>query len=85
VVDDTGSFEIPEPLVTALVDDGLSGFPTVVIVRSSVDSASIDPGCVELRVKSEVTLPVEIPGLTSCDGDEDCTPPETCQSDLTCG
>lgn len=85
VVEDTGAFTIPEPLVTSLVADGLSGFPTLSIRRTTTDSARLGDRCVELDVESAVTLDVTIPGLESCDGDEDCTPPATCQPDLTCG
>jgi hypothetical protein len=85
VVDDTGSFTIPEPMVTSLLGDGLSGFPTLSVRRTTTDSAITGAGCVELDVESAVTLDVIIPGLESCDGDEDCTPPDTCQVDLTCG
>ena len=84
-VPDTGAFTLPEPLVTALVNDGLSGFPTLALTRTTADSTDLPPGCVEFRVQSQRSIPVSIPGLVSCDGDEDCTPPETCQSDLTCG
>jgi hypothetical protein len=84
VVEDTGAFTIPEPLVTSLLGDGLSGFPTLTVRRTTTDSADRASGCVELDVESSVTLEVTIPGLTSCDGDEDCPPPETCQADLTC-
>lgn len=85
VAEDTGSFTIPEPLVTNLLADGLSGFPTLTLRRTTTDSATTVNGCVELDVESAITLDVEIPGLQSCDGDEDCTAPETCQPDLTCG
>jgi hypothetical protein len=85
VAGDTGSFTIPEPLVTSLLADGLSGFPTLTIRRTTTDSAQTANGCAELDVESAVTLDVMIPGLESCDGNEDCTPPETCQPDLTCG
>jgi hypothetical protein len=85
VVEDTGSFTIPEPMVTSLLNDGLSGFPTLTVRRTTTDSADTTNGCVELDVESAVTIDVIIPGLESCDGDEDCTPPETCQADLTCG
>ena len=84
-VEDAGSFTIPEALVTSLIADGLSGFPTLTLTRLSSDAADTDLGCVELRVQSARKIPVTIPGLVSCDGNEDCTPPETCRSDLTCG
>lgn len=85
VVDDTGSFTVPEPMVTSLLNDGMSGFPTLTVRRTTTDSVDTTHGCVELDVESSVTLDVIIPGLESCSGDEDCTPPETCQADLTCG
>jgi hypothetical protein len=84
-VPDTGATTIPEPLVTALVGDGLSGFPRATLTRLSSDSVDLTPGCVEFRSQSQVVIPVSVPGLVSCDGDEDCTPPATCQPDLTCG
>jgi hypothetical protein len=85
VVADTGAFTIPEPLVTALIDEGLSGFPTLAITRTTADVATLEPGCVELRVQSSRTVEVVVPGLTSCSGDDDCPDGQTCQGDLTCG
>lgn len=84
VVEDTGTFTIPESLVSSLLADGLSGFPTLTLRRTTTDSADLGAGCVELDVESAVKLDVTIPGLRSCDGDEDCTP-EVCRGDLTCG
>jgi hypothetical protein len=83
--DDTGSFEIPSALVDGLFDAGLSGFPRVVLRRRSMDRVEIAPGCVELDVGAPLDLDVSIPGLDSCTEDGDCTAPETCQPDLTCG
>lgn len=85
VVDDTGSFTIPEALITRLFDDGRSGFPSMTVQRSTADSASTPLGCVEFRVHARKTVEIVIPGLESCTTDEECTPPETCQGDLTCG
>lgn len=85
VVEDTGAFTIPESLVSSLLADGLSGFPTLTLRRTTTDSADLAAGCVELDVESAVKLDVTIPGLRSCDGDEDCISPEICRGDLTCG
>jgi hypothetical protein len=85
IADDSGAFTVPEALITSLIDDGLSGFPTLTLRRTSTDRASLGSGCIELDVESAHTLEVTIPGLTSCDDDEDCVAPETCQPDLTCG
>jgi hypothetical protein len=84
VVDDTGAYTIPEPLITALVDDGLSGFPTLEVTRSSADRVVLDIGCVDLRVQTTRVLDVTVPGLTSCNEDEDCPDGQTCRGDLTC-
>lgn len=84
-VPDTGAFEIPADLVTGLIELGLGGFPNVIIQRRSVDTTQISPGCVELIVYSEVELSVQVPGLDSCNSDDDCEGDEQCQDDLTCG
>lgn len=84
-VDDTGSFSLPGSLISQLIDAGTSGFPTMTVTRQSLDSATIAPGCVDLRVHSTVKLDVTVPGVQSCNDDTDCSPPATCQGDLTCG
>lgn len=83
-VDDTGSFSIPEPLVTQLTTIGVSGFPTLSASRRSVNTAVLEPGCMDFVVTTTLDLDVQIAGLTSCSGDADCTPPETCGPTLAC-
>ncbi len=86
LVEDDGEFTIPAELVTALLENGFSGFPSLRMTRQGANAVTADPGCVELRLQSEVQLPVEIPGLVSCSSDDDCPDEgETCQGDLTCG
>lgn len=81
---DEGSLELPASLVTALLDLGVAGFPTVVVTRRSVGSVTIAPGRVDLVVSSSVEHAVQIDGLTSCSADADCPGGQTCQADLTC-
>jgi hypothetical protein len=83
-VDDTGSFTIPEPLITALVEDGLSGFPTLSLTRTTADPLDLPTGCLDFRIQTTQILEVTVPGLTSCTTDRDCPRPQTCQPDLTC-
>lgn len=83
-VDDTGSLEIAEPLVTGLIALGYSGWPTVVVTRRSLGSASIQPGQVELRISSSVERNLSLPGLTSCNTDDDCPPGQRCQEAHMC-
>jgi hypothetical protein len=84
-VADTGAFEIPSPLVTKLLALGIAGFPTVVVTRHSAGTAQTALGVVELDVQSPVERSVTIPGLVSCDGDEDCSNGQVCRADLSCG
>jgi hypothetical protein len=82
-VADTGSFEIPESLVTELVNLGLAGFPTIVVSRM----AGV-PGTAERNVDLTIASPLERlvnTGITSCTDDTDCPADTTCRDDLTCG
>jgi hypothetical protein len=83
--DDDGSLSIPAKLVDALVALGISGFPTVVLTRSSSNKAADGgPPNVKLSVSAPYRSAVEIPGLTSCAVDADCPNGELCQKDLKC-
>lgn len=84
-VDDTGSFAVPADLVDTLLAGEASGFPSLRIARQGAGAANTAAGCVDLRLSSEVLLDVRVPGLTSCSDDTDCTAPEICRVDLTCG
>jgi hypothetical protein len=84
-VPDTGSFTIPEALVTQLVGFGFSGFPAIDLTRRSADSAMVDGlGCVELEVVASARVDAMVPGLTSCSSAADCEDGQTCQMDMTC-
>ncbi|MGC4095180.1 MAG: hypothetical protein QM756_46125 [Polyangiaceae bacterium] len=80
-VADTGSFSIPEPLVTKLVSLGLAGFPTIGLERYTSGSAASNAN-IKLRVSSAIEREVDT-GITSCNSDEECNG-KTCASDKTC-
>ncbi len=82
--EDTGSLVLSAAMLTRLTGLGIAGFPTVILSRRSVGSATIAPGRVDLTVTSDVEKSVTIPGLTSCTSDTDCPTGKTCQNDLTC-
>jgi hypothetical protein len=87
---DTGSVTILAPLITALMNKGTSGFPSLSLTRVSVDSTTVGPGCVEFNVASGVDLALNVAGVESCNEDADCTPPEICRpagvpNGLSCG
>lgn len=85
IVPDTGAFTMPVALTNQLLAAGFSGFPSLVMTRRSVDSSDTAVGCVQWSAQTTEVLEVEIDGLISCSGDEDCPDPQTCQPDLTCG
>lgn len=90
---DDGELTISAELMTALIELGVAGFPTIELTRVSSGGASISQGCVELRVSSFVSHAVTVAGVTSCTGttceadDTGCIPcpdGQTCRMDLTC-
>lgn len=83
-VADTGSTQIPEALVTELIALGVAGYPTVSLTRVTSDQTSISAGRVELLVMSQTSLPVEIPGLTSCSEEEPCPDGQECTAARKC-
>jgi hypothetical protein len=75
---DTGSAQIPAALIDALMEKGRSGFPTLSATRRSATSISIEPGCAELLVASEVTSSVQVDGIVSCNTSMECPTGQTC-------
>ena len=89
---DTGSGEIPAALVTALIAEGVHGFPTLSLTRRAISSKTVGAGCVEFSVASPVersigVCPTPQSCIVSCDrGDPNavCPTGTTCQTDYTC-
>jgi hypothetical protein len=81
---DSGSLEIGGALITELLGLGVAGFPTIIVTRQAVGSATIAEGRIDLLLASSLEYAVQIDGLTSCTDDVDCSDGQTCQSDLTC-
>lgn len=76
-VADTGSFDIPAPLVTGLVDLGVAGYPSVKVTRSSSKAATGEPSA-KLTMPSLVEVAVDT-GFVSCGLDG-----TTCPTGTTC-
>lgn len=81
-VPDTGSFEIPEPLVTRLVGLGLAGFPAITLTRSFRTPSSTEPG-VSFVIASTTSRLVDT-GVVSCGANLPCPEGMTCKTDRTC-
>ncbi len=79
---DNGALEIPAALVDKLKALGVSGFPKIEVARRAVGTgASVEA---EVVLESMVNKLLNIPGLISCGGDEDCPGAQKCQQDLQC-
>lgn len=84
-VDDTGSLTISPAMMTQLIGLGVAGYPSVVVMRQSIDSVKIAPGVVRLEVSARTEQYLTVKGYTSCTVDEDCPTGQMCRtSDSTC-
>ena len=87
---DSGSGEIPAALVSALIAEGVHGFPTITLTRRTAASTSISVGCVDLAVAAVVqrnlsVCPTASSCIVSCTDTSECPTPMTCKEDFTCG
>jgi hypothetical protein len=83
--DDDGELSIGAELVAALMDQGTSGLPSLLLRRQTVDAVDVEPGCVEFMVASELVRSVEVEGVISCGSAEDCPDGQDCLPNLSCG
>lgn len=81
---DTGSLTIPADMVSALLDLGIAGFPTIIITRESTGSVVTALGRIDLVLAAKIERAVTIAGLVSCTEDANCPDGQTCQPNLTC-
>lgn len=82
---DDGQLQIAAPLVDGLLALGAAGYPTIILSRDTVGSTVISAGRVDLVLRSQIELPISVPGVTSCTEDNECPQGQTCRDDLTCG
>ena len=76
--EDTGSAEIPAAVVDALIEAGVTGYPSGRVTRRTTDSVDIGDGCVDLVVASPLSTSVDVSGYTPCTSNDDCPPGQTC-------
>jgi len=85
---DNGSASVPAVLVDALLERGVAGFPSAFLIRRTVDSAAVGPGCIDFSITNTFNgttgIQLSIPGVTSCNEDSDCAGTMTCGPDLKC-
>lgn len=81
-VPDSGSHTIPQDMVSALIDLGLAGFPSVILTRRFTGTTSLPD--VAFLVVATVERPVDS-GVRSCLNDEECPNGQTCdRQTVTC-
>lgn len=79
VFEDDGAGVVPATMVTALVDAGVSGFPTGSLSRQTADSVTVDGECMDFIVSSpRRAKEVRVEGFTPCDEPSDCPPGQEC-------
>ncbi|MDD9939228.1 MAG: hypothetical protein OXT09_36915 [Myxococcales bacterium] len=83
--DASGRLEIEASLVTALIDLGTAGWPTLKLTRRSVGSTVMELGRVDFSVEHGREIPLDIPGLISCTFSSECPEGESCLPTRKCG
>jgi hypothetical protein len=79
---DTGSATVSGEVIQALIDTGVTGFPSAGLERRTVDRADVGEGCMDLEVSSSRDIEVDVAGFTPCVGDQDCPDGQECILEL---
>ncbi len=69
---DDGAGTVPASIVDALVDSGVTGFPSGALERRTLDRVDVSAGCMDLSVSAPLTVEVDVSGYTPCTTDADC-------------
>ena len=80
--DDTGSAQIPDAAIDALLAAGISGFPNGRMRRMTADHQDADGGCVDFVVTSTREALVRVAGVTPCKSTADCPSGQACNTAL---
>ncbi|MCP4805706.1 MAG: hypothetical protein GY913_35970 [Proteobacteria bacterium] len=80
--EDDGSGTVPGAIIQALIDTGVTGFPSGTIQRRTIDSGTIGDGCMDFTVTSLQTPDVDVIGFTPCVSTEDCPEGQECNTEL---
>jgi hypothetical protein len=74
-VPDNGSYEIPASLVNPLLEQGLAGFPWVILTRRVRSSSTLSDVSFSVLASAERSVDT---GVQSCLGDEECPDGQLC-------
>ncbi|MDJ0766113.1 MAG: hypothetical protein QNJ97_24230 [Myxococcota bacterium] len=76
--EDNGEGLVPAAIIDALIDAGVTGFPSGRLSRGTVDAVQVAHGCVEFAVRSHKAIDINVSGYIPCTG------PGTCPEGMTC-
>ncbi len=76
--EDTGSTVIPSSLIDQLIGFGVTGFPSIHVIRHTLDSVDAGQGCVQFEVLSHRLGDLQVNGHLPCD------PATPCPAGFTC-
>ncbi len=79
---DAGSATVPSSLIDALLDSGVSGWPSARIARRTADAATAGEGCADLVVSSTRDVAVELADYIPCDESHPCPEGMECNLDI---
>lgn len=79
---DDGELSIDAGLINALLDAGVTGFPSGHVNRETVDSVRQGDACVELAIGAHVRRGLKVAGYTACVRQSDCPDGQTCNLQL---
>jgi hypothetical protein len=81
---DDGEHAVPAELIAQLIDLGTAGFPSFTVTRIASGSVNLEHGRVLLNVLSGTERFFSIPGIVSCNDNDECGDAGTCGVDRTC-
>lgn len=80
--EDDGEISIDTALINALLDAGVTGFPSGHVNRETVDSIQQGSACIELAIGAHVRRGLKVAGYTACMKQSDCPDGQTCNLQL---
>jgi hypothetical protein len=82
--DDDGELAIEASLLEQLIGLGTAGFPTINVTRIATSGTRLDSGRLLLTVLSRVERALDVPGVVSCNDDDECATGQTCATSRVC-
>ncbi|HJN78255.1 MAG TPA: hypothetical protein QGF58_30360 [Myxococcota bacterium] len=80
--EDTGSATVSGAVIEALVDTGVTGFPSASLERRTVDKADAGEGCMDFQVSSKQSVDIDVVGFTPCVTNAECPEGQECNEEF---